>query len=123
MTSLREFNKITGHNKQIIRKGDVMIVHDDKLGLQWKLAVVEDLIKGNDDLISPFLMTCLLGLFVLPTLYRTDNIKITRLIIKLYPLEVSSGKLEIMMTVKIFQVMLTLRLRLICWHNFGNNRK
>jgi len=45
--SLRKFNKITRHNKQVISKGDV-IIYDDKLRLQWKLTVVEGLIKGND---------------------------------------------------------------------------
>ena len=79
LTSLREFNKITGHNKQAIRKGDVVIIHDDKPRLQWKLAVVEDLIKGNDGLIRAAHI-------------RTDNVKTTRPIVKLYPLEVSSNE-------------------------------
>ena len=78
LTSLREFNKITGHNKQAIRKGDVVIIHDDKPRLQWKLAVVEDLIKGNDGLIRAAHI-------------RTDNVKTTRPIVKLYPLEVNEG--------------------------------
>jgi len=45
-TSLREFHKSTGHNKQVINKGDVVIIHDDKARLYWKLAIVEDLIQG-----------------------------------------------------------------------------
>ena len=28
LTSLREFNKISGHNKEVIKVGDVVIVHD-----------------------------------------------------------------------------------------------
>ena len=34
----------------MINKGDVVIVHEDnKPRLHWRLAIVEDLIKGNDD--------------------------------------------------------------------------
>jgi len=49
LTSLREFHKSSGHNEQqVIKGGDVVIVHDDKARLHWKLAIVEDLIKGED---------------------------------------------------------------------------
>ena len=53
LTSLREFNKlkVSESDKQIIRKGDVVIIHDDKPRLYWKLAIVENLIKGNDGLV------------------------------------------------------------------------
>ena len=51
LTALREFHKATGNNRQIIKKGDVVVVHDDTLRLQWKLAVVDDLVKGNDGLV------------------------------------------------------------------------
>ena len=50
LTSLREFNKILGHNKQAIRLGNV-IVHDDKPRMQWRLAAVEKLITGKDNLV------------------------------------------------------------------------
>lgn len=83
LTSLREFNrlKVLGSNKQIIKKGDVVIIHDDKPRLQWKLAIVENLIKGNDGLVRAAHV-------------RTENHRTTRPIIKLYPLEVSSGSYE-----------------------------
>ena len=42
----------SGHNKIVIKKGDVAVVHDDKSRLHWRLAVVEDLIEGKDGLIS-----------------------------------------------------------------------
>ena len=79
LTSLREFNKlkVSGSDKQIIRKGDVVIIHDKKLRLHWKLAIVEDLIKGNNGLVRPAHV-------------RTENYRTTRPIVKLYPLEVSS---------------------------------
>ena len=53
LTSLREFNKlkVSESDKQIIRKVDVVIIHDDKPRLYWKLAIVENLIKGNDGLV------------------------------------------------------------------------
>jgi len=44
LTSLRQFNKTTGNNKQTIRQGDVVIVHDDKPRIQWRIAAVEKLI-------------------------------------------------------------------------------
>ena len=44
LTSLREFNRISGHNKEVIKVGDVVIVHDEKPRMQWTLAVVEGLI-------------------------------------------------------------------------------
>ena len=35
LTSLREFNRISGHNKEVIKVGDVVIVHDEKPRMQW----------------------------------------------------------------------------------------
>ena len=78
MTSLREFHKATGYNKQVIKKGDIVVVHDDVPRLCWKLAVVEEPIKGNDGLV------CAAHI-------RTDNCTTTRPIVKLYPLEVVSN--------------------------------
>ena len=52
LTSLRELHKATGHNKTVIKRGDVIIVHDDKSRLNWKFVfvMVEDLIEGSNDL-------------------------------------------------------------------------
>ena len=47
LTSLQESHKTSGHNKRVIKKGDVVIVHDDKSKLHWRLAVVE----GKDDFV------------------------------------------------------------------------
>ena len=78
MTSLREFNnKISGHNKQTIRVGDVVVVHDEKPRMQWRLAIVEELIKGGDTLVCA-------------THIRMGTYKTIRPITKLYPLEVSN---------------------------------
>ena len=78
LTALREFHRSTGHNEQVINKGDVVMVHDNTSRMQWKLAVVEELIRGNDG-------------FVRAAHIRTDNYRTTRPIVKLYPLEVTSS--------------------------------
>lgn len=79
LTSLREFNnKISGHNKQSIRVGDVVVVHDEKPRMQWRLAIVEELIKGGDNLVRAAHI-------------RMGTYKTTHPITKLYPLEVSSS--------------------------------
>ena len=44
LTSLREYHKASGENHQAIKKGDVVIVHNDTARATWKLAVIEDLI-------------------------------------------------------------------------------
>ena len=77
LTSLREFNKISGHNKQAIKLGDVVIVLDDKPRMQWRIAVVEKLITGKDNLARAAHI-------------RIETYKTTHPIVKLYPLEVSS---------------------------------
>ena len=81
LTSLREFHRTSGNNERIIKKGDVVIVHDDKARLYWRLAVVEDLIEGNDGLVRAAHI-------------RMNNYKTTRPIVKLYPLEISSNDTE-----------------------------
>ncbi|KAH3689036.1 hypothetical protein DPMN_192188, partial [Dreissena polymorpha] len=51
LTSLREFQTKGGNNHQTIRLCDVVIVQDDfKPRLQWTLAVVDELLTGNDGL-------------------------------------------------------------------------
>ncbi|XP_074651613.1 uncharacterized protein LOC141906269 [Tubulanus polymorphus] len=72
--------KNRGLTGNTIRKGDVVLVHDDNHNsrLKWKLALVEELVPGNDGLV------------------RTAKIKISngrtnRPISKLYPLEVRAA--------------------------------
>ena len=62
----------------MIRKGDIVVVHNDALRLHWKLAIVEEPIKGNDGLVRAARI-------------RTSNCTTTRPIVKLYPLEVVSN--------------------------------
>jgi len=56
-----------------------VIVHDGKARLHWKLAIVEDLIKGEDDFVHAANM---------------GNHRISCPIVKLYPLEVSNSNNE-----------------------------
>ena len=79
LTALREFHKTTGNNRQVIKRGDVVVVHDDTPRLHWKLAVVDDLVKGNDGLIRSAHIS-------------TANHKTSRPITRLYPLEVVSSE-------------------------------
>ena len=78
LSALRKFYRFTGHNKQVIRKGDIVVVHDHIPRLHWKFAVVEEPIKGNNCLVH---VPCI----------KTNNCITTRLIMKLYPLEVVSN--------------------------------
>jgi len=64
----------------MINKGDVVIVHkDNKPRLQWRLAIVEELIKGNDGQVRALHI-------------KTSTHTATRPVAKLYPLEVQDGK-------------------------------
>ena len=47
-TSLREVHKATGTNIQTVKVGDVVLMHDDTPKMQWRLAVIEEVIKGLD---------------------------------------------------------------------------
>ena len=78
LTALREFHKASGNNKQCIKKGDVVLVHDDTPRLHWKLAIVDDLVEGNDGLVRSAHIS-------------TANYKTNRPITRLYPLEVVSN--------------------------------
>jgi len=52
LTLLREFHRASDSNQQAIRKGDVVIVHDDAPHVTWRLVVIEDLIVGGDGLVQ-----------------------------------------------------------------------
>ena len=74
LMSLREYST---RNLETTEVGDVVLVHNEGPRLDWRLAVVEELIVGGNGLI------------------RTANIRMStgrtnRPIVKLYPLEVNS---------------------------------
>ena len=76
LTSLREYHKASGNNQRRVKKGDVVIVHDDTPRATWKMAIVEDLIVGKDSLVRA------------ATIW-TANGTTTRPITKLYPMELN----------------------------------
>ncbi|XP_065918796.1 uncharacterized protein [Dysidea avara] len=81
LTSLREHHRASGNNVQQIKQGDIVLVHDDSPRISWKLAVVEDLLRGNDGLVRAANI-------------RTAQDKTNRPIARLIPLEVSTNSLS-----------------------------
>lgn len=78
LTALREFHKAKGTtNPQMIKVGDVVLIHDDSPRARWKMAVIEKVIMGNDG-------------YVRAAEVRTSNGRTNRPITKLYPLEIVS---------------------------------
>ena len=77
LTSLREFHRRSGNNEQTIKEDELVMVHDDKPRNTWKLAIIEELIRGNDGLVRAANI-------------RTKNGRTNRPITKLYPLEISA---------------------------------
>lgn len=79
LTSLREFHRSSGDTHQVIKKGDVVIIHDDVPRMMWKIAVVNDLVIGGDGLVRAATL-------------RTANGTTNRPITKLYPLELNDSE-------------------------------
>ena len=77
LTSLREFHRSQGNNNQTVKVGDVVQIHDEGPRLSWRLAIIEELITGNDGLVRAANI-------------RTSTGRTNRPIVKLYPLEVTS---------------------------------
>ena len=75
LTALRETHRITGNNKQCVNVGDIVLVHDDTVRVNWKLAIIESGNKGKDGLIRSANI-------------RTANGRTNCPIVRLYPLEV-----------------------------------
>ena len=75
LTALREHHRSFGNNQQTIKAGDVVQIHDESPRTRWKLAIVEDLITGNDGRVRAAKI-------------RTASGFTNRPIVKLYPLEV-----------------------------------
>ena len=78
LTSLREYHRASGSNRQQIKPGDVVLIHDDNSNrLNWRMAVIEELMRGKDNLVRAAKI-------------RTTQGRTNRPIAKLVPLEVSS---------------------------------
>ena len=78
LTSLRDYHKASGNNQQSVKKGDVVVVHNDIPRTTWKMAVIEDLIMGGDGLVRAATI-------------RTSTGTTNRPITKLYPLELNTA--------------------------------
>lgn len=76
LTSLREFYHPSGRGGQQIRVGDVVLIHNENPRINWKMAVVESLVTGNDGMVRSAII-------------RTKNGVTNRPVAKLYPLELS----------------------------------
>jgi len=77
LTGLREFHQARAPNTDTVKPGSVVLVHDDTPRINWRLAVVEDTIVGEDGLVRAANI-------------RTSTGKTNRPISKLYPLEVTT---------------------------------
>ena len=77
LTALREFHTTTGSNEKRIRVGDVVQIYDEGPRIRWKLAVVLELMTGNDGSVRAAKI-------------KTKRGITNRPIVKLYPLETVS---------------------------------
>ena len=76
LTSLREFYRPSGRGGQQIHVGDVVLIHNENPRINWKMAVMENLVTGNDGMVRSAIV-------------RTKNGVTNRPVAKLYPLELS----------------------------------
>ena len=77
LTALREHYSKSTHPSKTIKVGDVVQIHDDKPRIQWKLGVVDELLTGNDGITRAVKL-------------RTNSGYTNRLVVKLYPLEITN---------------------------------
>ncbi|XP_056006628.1 uncharacterized protein LOC130050470 [Ostrea edulis] len=75
LTGLREFHKFSGKNDTKIKVGDIVQVYENMPRTKWKLAMIDELITGND------------GLVRAAKIHTASNKITTRPVTKLYPLE------------------------------------
>ena len=78
LTSLREFYCPTRRGGQQIKVEDVVLVHDNYPHINWKLAVIASLIRGNDGMVHSANI-------------HTKNGATNRPVMKPYPLEVTTS--------------------------------
>ena len=82
LTSLREVHRTTGTTEQTVKTGDVVQIHDDCPRNQWRLGVVEEVVKGKDG-------------FIRSVTLRTTSGRTNRPIARLYPLEVTHSPTDV----------------------------
>ena len=72
LTALREFHKVSGNNSQTINVGETVLIHDDVLRINRRLAMIEEVLTGKDGLVQA-------------TKLRTASGRTNRPITRLYP--------------------------------------
>ena len=82
LTSLREFHKGSGVNREAVKVSDVVLIHDDCPRVNWKLALVTSINRGHDGLVRSANV-------------RTANGTMNRPISRLHPLEVQVKEVQI----------------------------
>ena len=70
---------MTGTNLQTVKVGDIVLIHDDTPRMQWRLAMIEEVIGGLDGLVRAARI-------------RTSSGKTNRLLAKLFPLEINASE-------------------------------
>ena len=78
LTVLRESHKASGNNNQTIKVGDIVLIHEYIPLINCKLAMIEELITGNNGLTRAANL-------------RTASGWTNRLIVRIYQLEVTAG--------------------------------
>ena len=78
LTTLCEYHRSSGRKEQLINVGDIVQVHDESKRINWKLALVKELIKGNVELLRAVKIKKSIG-------------ETTRPIVKLFPLEINKS--------------------------------
>ena len=83
LADLREYHRSKpGTNLRVIEIGDVVTVHEDnKKRGSWKMAVVEELVKGKDNVVRGAIVR---------VITKGKQVRMSRPIQKLYPIEVKS---------------------------------
>ncbi|XP_060601400.1 uncharacterized protein LOC132754733 [Ruditapes philippinarum] len=74
----RRYHKTTGNNTQTVQVGDIVQIYDESTRPQWKLCLILQLIYGND------------GLARAAILRMSNGLVTSRVVVKLYPLEIIS---------------------------------
>ena len=77
LTSLREFHRTYGDNRQRIQIGDVVQIHQESPRTLWNIGIVQDLVRGGDNMVRSAIV-------------RTKFGVTNRPIVKLYPLEINA---------------------------------
>ena len=77
LTSPREYHRNTGNNRQEIKVGEVVQIHDDTYRNQWELGIIDKPLTGEDNRVRYVQL-------------KTARGYTNRPIAKLYPMEIAA---------------------------------